>query len=655
MKRLCFTALLLICAFGFSVSADSDINLQGKSFPRNTADTGGPDDFGYIWMDSNETGGPVFEWLDITAVGQLVSGLGDDDFTGPFDLGFSLQYYWYSVESLFIGSNGYITFDAGALLSQPFPDSIPDAAAPHNYIAPYAADWYPSLNGQGETWFWTNSIDSAVVSFINYPAFYIGGAHDFQVILSNSDNSIKFQYGEQQGLVLNHDILIGIESISGAVGLEHSHDGYIAFADFAIEFYYPTGSSFEYHDLAAWSIVNPTSEAFFMLPNEILLPSGIISNLGTETISDLTTAFSISDEIGQPIYSSPHSPASIDPDESMELYYGPSWQANTAGKYTLELNVQADLDQNPANDAIRASCYVVELPGSLQYDDGIANSNWSWTSGSGGLAQRSVPPAYHCRIDSIYFYIAAGNTRSEFIAQILDDDGANGAPGTILYADTVETEEMGYYGLDITAEDISFASGAFYVAWFMVDASSSGLGMDTPQDGPASRQTWEFTGSWMPFRHKDTHDALIGCYVSHEPPENSPPEIVARFPVQLDTLLSGSDHLFWGSAQDPDNDSLTWEITLDGVLISEDSSTVINFDSTGSYEIVCRVSDNEFQDSIVWHIDFFIDALNPDVSAKPGAWALHPLYPNPFNNSATLRFSLPKRDQIALDLFDIQG
>ncbi|MFH1735402.1 MAG: T9SS type A sorting domain-containing protein, partial [bacterium] len=46
---------------------------------------------------------------------------------------------------------------------------------------------------------------------------------------------------------------------------------------------------------------------------------------------------------------------------------------------------------------------------------------------------------------------------------------------------------------------------------------------------------------------------------------------------------------------------------------------------------------------------------NPDVSAKPGAWALHPLYPNPFNNSATLRFSLPKRDQIALDLFDIQG
>ncbi|MFM7031235.1 MAG: hypothetical protein ACKOX4_01810, partial [Bacteroidota bacterium] len=63
--------------------------------PLAYAGQGGPDAYGYTWKDSNEPGGPTFNWINITTTGTQVTGLGDDNFVGPFGFIDGFQYYWY--------------------------------------------------------------------------------------------------------------------------------------------------------------------------------------------------------------------------------------------------------------------------------------------------------------------------------------------------------------------------------------------------------------------------------------------------------------------------------------------------------------------------------------------------------------------------------
>lgn len=55
--------------------------------PFVSADTGGPDAFGYTFIDSDEPAGPAFDWTDISGTGTPL-GLSDDSFFYPVNLPF---------------------------------------------------------------------------------------------------------------------------------------------------------------------------------------------------------------------------------------------------------------------------------------------------------------------------------------------------------------------------------------------------------------------------------------------------------------------------------------------------------------------------------------------------------------------------------------
>ncbi|MCP4633733.1 MAG: T9SS type A sorting domain-containing protein [candidate division Zixibacteria bacterium] len=147
-----------------------------------------PDGYGYIWTDSDRSGDINYYWLDIENDGIRVDGLEDDNFAGPFYIGFPFWYYGEYFDSFYISSNGYVTL--GTPSSEPGNIRLPSIYGPSNIIAPYWDDYDMTLGGSV---YYKSSHDSLIVSFIDlvrkdgvYP--YI-----FQMILS-SDHTIGFQF-----------------------------------------------------------------------------------------------------------------------------------------------------------------------------------------------------------------------------------------------------------------------------------------------------------------------------------------------------------------------------------------------------------------------------------------------------------------------------
>ena len=70
---------------------------------------GGPDAYGYMWYDSNDSLGPAYAWCDIlnSTNTQQIFGLGDDNFVGAYKMHGNFMYYWYSVDEFFAASNTF--------------------------------------------------------------------------------------------------------------------------------------------------------------------------------------------------------------------------------------------------------------------------------------------------------------------------------------------------------------------------------------------------------------------------------------------------------------------------------------------------------------------------------------------------------------------
>jgi hypothetical protein len=176
---------------------------------------GGPDDWGYSWIDSDDPLGPAFDWIDISSIGTEVPGLGDDDTTAVIPIGFGFPFYENVYTELIFSSNGIITFGSGSKIRTN--SSMPDTAQPNNMIAMWWDDLDPRKGGN-IYYYYDSANNRFIISFIEIRNYYSTtgtGSLTFQVILQ-SNGKIYLQYD-----IMNPGV--DADSLSGAtIGIENS-------------------------------------------------------------------------------------------------------------------------------------------------------------------------------------------------------------------------------------------------------------------------------------------------------------------------------------------------------------------------------------------------------------------------------------------------
>jgi len=368
----------------------------------------GPDAYGYVAKDSNEPGGPSFQWIDISTIGTQVTGLGDDNIVGPFDIGFPFHYYWYDVNSFYVGSNGYLRFSGGGQLSHPFA-SIPNPLPPNNVVCFYTADFDPSSSGT--VYYWTNYSDTLIVSFVNVPAWSTGGptgSHSFQVVLSMADTSITFNYGAQVGGFYDNAGMVGIENNAGYIGIQCYNTNLLP-SNYSIKFYYPSATTYQVHDIAVQRVQNDISGGFFLLKNSELQVSATIQNTGNQNEGDF---YVVAELYGLPSYSLIHQDSvfvdTLEAGQTFEANFSAVWTMNTVGDFIVRVRTTLAGDMVPSNNKKDVELHVIEMPGDLYFDDNVGEQSWSWSGGQGGLGLRFVPPAYPVKITMLMANLGTG-------------------------------------------------------------------------------------------------------------------------------------------------------------------------------------------------------------------------------------------------------
>jgi hypothetical protein len=487
--------------------------------PSPVLGAGGPDVYGYRWIDSDTVapGAPTYNWIDISSIGTQVTGLGDDNVVGPFSLGFDFPYYWYTVNSFFVGSNGYIAFDDNYLEAAPFP-TIPNTARPNNLLAPFMSDLDFSA-GTPACYYWTNAaLDTFIIAYHDVRFWNISTSlNTFEIILTRADSSIIFQYHTQQGVPSGgyvNALTVGIENIAGDVGLQYNHDQQPTYnaihGDLSILFYPPDSTAYEVHDVGVMKVMNDVSGAFFLYNGDAIDFWGSIQNMGNQTEAGFDVYCQVRNASNVVVFADTMSVVSLDPGQTDSLVFAPSWSTTSNGVYRMKVKSLLS-DMVPGNDSIMLEFRVVTYPTELMYDIGFAHTGFSWNGPNSGYGVRFEPPVYPTKVNTARFNVNSLTGTPTVNVQILDDDGAGGIPGTVLFETPQVVTTEGWYDIDVSGQNIEFTDGAFFIACIQSVASDPYFGMDTVP--LAGRRTWEYTGVWAPYRENETHDVLIRAMV----------------------------------------------------------------------------------------------------------------------------------------------
>jgi hypothetical protein len=222
-------------------------------------------------------------------------------------------------------------------IASPFPASIPLSTGANNWLAPLLADLnFNGTSNPAECYYYFNS-DSFIISFIDVPFWEntttgYTGKNSFQIILSQLDSSITFNYKDtDMGNLTTIDNIVGIENVTGSLGLSTYID--VLPPDVStIKYYYPavvnyavTDAGMQWNDnLANGGIfLGQGSPAYALVAN--------VKNLGNQTVSNFIVRDTVYNQSSTVISSGTANVSSLSPGQLKCVVFFQCFQSHYCG------------------------------------------------------------------------------------------------------------------------------------------------------------------------------------------------------------------------------------------------------------------------------------------------------------------------------------
>ena len=143
--------------------------------------------------------------------------LGDDKFSDPILMGFKFNFFGVLYDTLYISSNGFITFRPSTCETC-FSAVVPSALLPNALIACAWADLNPNAGGKIEVFNVAGACgtNAFVINFISIPHYGGGNNVTQQIILFEGSNAIEIHTTAMPSDGTDHTM--GIENETGSVG-----------------------------------------------------------------------------------------------------------------------------------------------------------------------------------------------------------------------------------------------------------------------------------------------------------------------------------------------------------------------------------------------------------------------------------------------------
>ncbi|GAI11500.1 unnamed protein product, partial [marine sediment metagenome] len=211
--------------------------------------------------------------------------------------------------------------------------------------------------------------------------------------------------------------------------------------------------------------------------------------------------------------------------------------------------------------------------------NGEADDAYCYSYAGNGFAVRFTPPQYPADLEVARFFLWPAwpdSDHEEFAVEVYDDDGPDGAPGTLLGGGTTTSTDWGWCDVDISPLGLTVASGDFYIAYEQLSdyPDCEAVGIDYSEPDPRSWDYWQGVG-WLPAGEWDEfeYDYMIRCLVEAGGGNNPPNTPSNPSPADEATGVSVNADLSW-TGGDPDaGDTVTYDLY---------------FDTTGATTLVCN-------------------------------------------------------------------